>query len=71
MGMNKPSGCWNTCRCGKRAYVSRKFARKAAKRNHPGDCVNSFRCSLNTGYWHIGHLRPGDRDRDRRRKEIR
>lgn len=44
---------WTTCLyCGKRAYISRKEARKVARqiRSHH---LSAYRCG---DQWHIGHL---------------
>ena len=43
--------------CGKRYYVSRKVARKAARRNHPGQHMSAYLGCDGSG-WHLGHL-PG------------
>lgn len=59
-----------TCGCGKRGYFCRRDARRLAKAAHPGDRLNAFPCESGSGYWHNGHLKPGDRDRDRGRKGI-
>lgn len=58
-------GC-RTCR--KRAYGSRKQARRAARITHPGEHLRAYRCPHRPRFWHIGHLKPGDRDRDRDRR---
>lgn len=60
------------CRtCRKRAYDSRKHARSAAHAAHPGDHLAAYRCPHHTGFWHVGHLKPGDRDRERRTRQSR
>ena len=38
--------------CGKLRYLSRKAARLAARRGHPGESMSTYRCG---DYWHIGH----------------
>lgn len=52
--------------CGKRRYTTRRLARKAAKRIHPGQHMSPYRCGQ---FWHIGHLPgpvlTGDSDRNR------
>lgn len=42
--------------CGKQDYTSRKNARTAAKKAHPGDSCNAYECPEGTGYFHYGHL---------------
>ena len=39
--------------CGKRAYFTRKAAKRAARRIHPDQQLNAYRCGP---YWHYGHL---------------
>lgn len=41
---------------GKRGYVSKKDAERAARMYHPGEHLDVYRCSNGTGLWHIGHL---------------
>ncbi len=44
--------------CDKIAYWSRKLARQARRRLHPGDSVlHPYRCP-ETGMWHLGHPSP-------------
>ena len=43
--------------CGKLHYPSRKAARKAARRKHPGERLSAYQACGGYG-WHIGHL-PG------------
>jgi hypothetical protein len=58
--------CFTCTRCGKRAYVSRKDARRAARINHPGDQgLAAYQCPQLPDYWHYGHAQPGDRDKGR------
>lgn len=59
---------WTICRtCGKRAYVSRKAARRARVKlpDHRLGPLSAYPCPVGTG-WHLGHVRDGDRDRQRR-----
>ena len=47
-----------TCACGKQAYRSRRDARTAARRLHPGDTrLSAYACQLEDGAWHLGHLK--------------
>lgn len=39
--------------CGKLVYATRKAAKAAARRAHPGERMNAYRCN---GWWHYGHL---------------
>lgn len=40
--------------CGKRRYLSRSNAKRAARINHPGDSrMAEYLCG---GFWHLGHL---------------
>ena len=41
--------------CGKLVFPSRKAAKTAARRAHPGERMNAYRCN---GWWHYGHLMP-------------
>lgn len=52
-----------TCACRKRAYLSRKDARRSLRRLFPGDRdgMQVYRCHLDPAYYHFGHPRPGDR----------
>lgn len=54
-----------TCDCGKRGYMSRSVARRAAQ--HIDKTLRPYLCDL-TNYWHLGHLpnsiRQGRRTRD-------
>lgn len=55
------------CRtCGKRAYSSRKQARRAARIAHPGDHLRAYQCPHHPGFWHIGHLHRRGQDGIRR-----
>lgn len=43
-----------TCRnCGKKCYLTRKAARRDARRILPGEHLNAYQCGP---YWHLGHL---------------
>lgn len=42
------------CKCEKRKFSSRKDAKAAARRAHPGAQLTPYRCE--GGYWHYGHL---------------
>jgi hypothetical protein len=47
------------CRmCGKQSYVTRKDARKAAKRAFPGEHMQAYECRYGGGLWHVGHAAP-------------
>ena len=39
--------------CGKWCYLTRKTARQAARRKHPGHHLSAYRCGK---FWHLGHL---------------
>lgn len=41
---------------GKNLYRSRRAARRAARRFHPGDHLSSYPCDEHSARWHIGHL---------------
>ncbi|WP_409186697.1 hypothetical protein F9C11_21650 [Amycolatopsis sp. VS8301801F10] len=56
---------WCT-RCEKKTWPSRRAARRAAKRHHPGHVLNAYPCPHQHVGWHYGHLRPDDRDIPRR-----
>lgn len=44
------------CTCGKAAYLTRKIARQAYKRNFPGDSMQVYRCTQGPfESWHFGH----------------
>jgi hypothetical protein len=47
-----------TCQhCGKRAYTSRKIARKAARETpNRGPAMREYRCPANESLWHNGHV---------------
>lgn len=52
----RDAGPWRTCECGKRAYGSRKRARRAMKGIHPGDSsMQVYACDEHDGNWHYGH----------------
>ena len=42
-----------TCECGKRSYMNRANAKKAARRIDRS--LHAYKCKL-SGLWHIGHL---------------
>lgn len=39
--------------CGKLCYATRKAATAEARRVHPGERMNAYRCG---NWWHYGHL---------------
>lgn len=39
--------------CGKWCWTSKKIAKAAAKRNHPGEHLSAYPCGR---WWHYGHL---------------
>lgn len=43
--------------CGKDCYRSRKAARTASKKHHPGDHMRAYECldAPEVGCWHYGH----------------
>lgn len=41
--------------CGKLMFDSRKVAKAAARRAHPGERLNAYQCG---DWWHYGHLMP-------------
>jgi hypothetical protein len=41
--------------CGKRLYTSRKLAKQAADRR-PAERLREYRCPVQPGFFHIGHL---------------
>lgn len=43
----------------KRGYSSKREAKRAAKRWHPGEHLDAYPCDRGTGLWHIGHLPSG------------
>lgn len=42
--------------CDKGCYPSRKHARAAARRHHPGEHKQAYRCPHNPAIWHYGRL---------------
>lgn len=49
-------GMGPTCQtCGKITWRSRKIARQMARKLHPGETLNEYRCGDG---WHIGHTPP-------------
>jgi hypothetical protein len=43
-----------TCEhCGKGCWTSKKIAKAAARRNHPGERLSVYECGR---WWHYGHL---------------
>lgn len=58
MSGRKPGVANVTCGCGKRGYTTRKDAKTAGRRAHPGDHMSTYVCSASdSGYWHYGHLK--------------
>lgn len=56
---NVPAGVQAfTCDCGKRAYVSRKDAKRAAEEIERSGGGSAYRCPHNDSAWHWGHLPP-------------
>lgn len=50
----------HTCSCGRRSYESRKIARAAVRREHPGEDLHAYECDRSTALtpaWHIGRPR--------------
>ena len=39
--------------CGKKCYLTRKAARRDARRILPAEHLNAYQCGR---YWHLGHL---------------
>lgn len=57
---------WYCAACRKATFVRRKDARRAARVYHPDDSnLSAYECPDSPGRWHYGHLKPGDRDRNR------
>lgn len=42
--------------CGKKIYLNRKAARRAAKRLHTEDPPRAYPCMVTDSWWHVGHL---------------
>lgn len=58
----------HTCeRCGKQGYQSRKAARRAARRFHPGERMSTYQCG---DCWHNGHAPDALRHGAISRKEL-
>lgn len=56
--------------CDKGIYVSRKAAKRASKRHHPGSTFNAYRCPATAGeLWHYGTLPPGGREQAKRSQD--
>lgn len=51
--------------CGKHLFLTRKAARRAARRMHSHGRLSAYRCPVQNGF-HLGHLPPGGRDVARR-----
>lgn len=53
-GHGRPENAWTRqCpACGKRAYSTRKEARRAARAISPSDALRAYQCG---DVWHIGH----------------
>lgn len=56
-----------TCKCGKRSYMSRSVARRAAQRIDRA--LRPYPCKV-SGLWHLGHLPNAIRQGRRTRDEI-
>lgn len=39
--------------CGKQCWSSKRYAKNAARRIHPGEKLSIYQCG---DYWHFGHL---------------
>lgn len=66
---NYPNRSIGVCgKHGKKLFLSRKAARQFARLANI-DGVNAYACDEQPGLWHLGHLQPADRDRDRRQRE--
>lgn len=49
---------YGECECGKRGYLTRKEAKRVARRLYPGDSgLNAYRCLTYPDFFHLGHLR--------------
>jgi hypothetical protein len=47
------------CDCGRWGFLSRRDARSAAHRLHPGEHLRPYRCRESAAErWHFGHLSP-------------
>jgi len=63
------SGLLGTClTCGKRSYVSKRSAKRAARRLYPADHMSPYRCG---DVYRIGHLPMPVRDGREGRTEVR
>ena len=50
----RPSRCCEDC--GKQVFRTRKEARAAGKKNHPGEHMIAYECDRKgSGLWHYGH----------------
>lgn len=56
--------------CGKRSHLTRDLAKRAARSTPrgPDGALHAYRCPHDPDVWHVGHMRAGDRQdyRDRR-----
>jgi hypothetical protein len=53
----KHSPSRGTCEdCGKQLWATRRDARQAARRIHPGEALHTYLCPHGNGGHHIGHL---------------
>lgn len=56
--MSKRNGYDHTCLpCGKKAYESRRDAKKRHKNLYPGEDMDEYPCPEQPDYWHFGHSR--------------
>jgi hypothetical protein len=56
-----------TCECGKRSYMSKSVAKRAAK--HVDRTMRTYCCPI-SGLWHVGHIPDAVRRGFLRRDEI-
>lgn len=67
-GYTRQPGSIGSCEpCGKYTYLSRKAARRNARRVHPDDPMSAYPCPHNPQHWHVGHLPPAIKDGRRTR----
>lgn len=52
--------------CQKGAYVSRRGAKRASRRHHPGRNFCAYPCPVQATWWHYGTLPPGGRTQAQR-----
>jgi hypothetical protein len=55
--------------CDKGTYTTRKSAKRASRRHHPGRVFNAYRCPIAPMLWHYGTLPPGGRQQARRSQD--